>query len=92
MLVATPQGKVSRYLMGIRFEPAELKLALAEAAGDRIGILSGRVALLCSHFDPRWGRHSAAVMNGMRAMGLLLAGGLALWCWRRRAPAGGATR
>ena len=87
VLVATPQGRVSRYFMGIDFDPPELRLAIAEAAGGRIGGLSDRVALLCAHFDPQWGRHSGAIMNGLRAMGILLAAALAAWCWRRRGTA-----
>jgi protein SCO1 len=88
VIVATPAGKVSRYLMGIRFDAAELKVALADAAGDRIGGITSRVALLCAHFDPQVGRHSAAVMAGMRIGGITLAAALASWCWRRRGMGG----
>ncbi|VTU33551.1 hypothetical protein H4CHR_03237 [Variovorax sp. PBS-H4] len=89
VLVMTPQGRISRYFMGIAFDASELRLALAEASRGRIGGLSERLALLCAHFDPHWGRHSDAVMNGLRAMGILLAGALGAWCWRRRgAPPG----
>ncbi len=84
VVVASGEGRVSRYINGIDFEPAELRLALREAAGDRIGALSDRIALLCAHFDPRSGRYSAAVMGGLRAGGLLLVIGMAGWCWRRR--------
>lgn len=88
VIVATPQGRISRYLMGVRFEPAELRAALAEARGGEVGGWSGRIAMLCAHFDPQVGRLSAAVMNALRAVGLLSALSLALWCWRRRAGAG----
>jgi protein SCO1 len=84
VIIATPGGTVSRYLMGIRFDAAELKVALADAAGDRIGGVTSRVALLCAHFDPQVGRHSAAVMTGARIGGITLAAALAGWCWRRR--------
>jgi protein SCO1 len=88
VIVATPGGKVSRYLMGIRFDAAELKVALADAAGDRIGGISSRIALLCAHFDPHVGRYSGAVMTGARIGGLTLAAALAGWCWRRRGMGG----
>jgi protein SCO1 len=91
VIVVTPRGVVSRYLNGIDFEPAELRVALADAAGDRIGSVTSRLALLCAHFDPRVGRHSADVMNALRGVSLLLVVGLAGWCWhRRRAHGGGA--
>jgi protein SCO1 len=88
VLLVTPQGKISRYLMGIQFDGADLKVALADAAGDRIGSLTSRIALLCAHFDPKVGRHSELVMNGLRVLGLALTALLAGWCWRRRGAGG----
>jgi protein SCO1/2 len=92
VMVVTPQGRVSRYLMGVQFDPADLKVALADAAGDRIGSITSRIALLCAHFDPQVGRYSALVMDAFRVSGLALAAGLALWCWRRRNPRAGGAR
>jgi protein SCO1/2 len=89
VVVLTPHGVVSRYFNGVQFDAAELRVALADAAGDRIGSVTSRVALLCAHFDPRAGRHTQAVMNGTRVLGLLLVAGLAAWCWRRRSTGGG---
>ncbi|VTU21685.1 hypothetical protein H6CHR_01639 [Variovorax sp. PBL-H6] len=84
VMVATTRGKISRYLTGMQFDAAELRVALAEAKGERIGILSQGIALLCAHFDPRVGAHSTAVMNATRVLGLLMVAALAAWCWRRR--------
>jgi protein SCO1/2 len=71
--VLTPEGRVSRYLPGVRFDPTELRRALLAAGEGRIGGLSDRLALLCAHLDPRLGRHSAAVLQAVRAVGLLTA-------------------
>jgi protein SCO1/2 len=84
VIIVTPHGTVSRYFNGLQFDPAELRVALADAAGDGVGRVTSRLALLCSHFDPLVGRHDAAVMNSVRAMSLLIVAALALWCWRRR--------
>lgn len=92
VIVATPQGRISHYLLGVRFDPGELRGALAEASGGRVGSLSERIALLCAHFDPAVGRFSGPVMAALRVGGLLLAAGLAAWCWRRRAPPAGELR
>lgn len=81
-IVATPQGRISSYVSGIRFDPAELRLALVQAGDGRIGSLADRIALLCAHVDPRLGRHSAAVLLGLQALGLLLVLGLAAAWWR----------
>lgn len=90
VVLVTPQGRVSRYFMGVRFDPAELRSAVREAAGGSVGSLTDRIALLCAHFDPSVGRHSEAVMNGLRALGVLMVAGLGAWTWRRRDAGGGA--
>lgn len=84
-MVATPQGRLSRYFMGVAFEPRALRLALIEASNGRIGTLTERLALRCLHFDPSQGRYSLDILNGLRVMGLGLAAALAWWMWRHRA-------
>jgi protein SCO1/2 len=84
--VLTPDGRVSRYLPGVRFDPAELRLALVAAGEGRIGALSDRLALLCAHFDARLGRHSEAVLQAARAVGLLTLAALAAFvAWQLHA-------
>lgn len=84
-LVAGPGGRISRYFLGVRFAPRDLRLALVEASAGRTGSLQDRLILLCSHFEPRAGRYSLAVMTVVRAVCLVLAAALGLWIWRRRA-------
>ncbi len=84
--VLTPEGRVSRYLPGVRFDPAELRLALVAAGEGRIGGLSDRLALLCAHLDARLGRHSAAVLQAVRAVGLLTALALLAFVARQAWP------
>jgi protein SCO1/2 len=87
-LVATPDGRVSRYFLGVRHDPAALRRAIADAAGDGIGSAVASLLLLCAHLDPTLGHFSAAVMFGLRLLGVGLAVLLGLWIWRhRRAPA-----
>ncbi len=89
-LIATPDGHISRYFTGLRFERRDVRLALIEASGNRIGPVSERILLLCSHYDPVQGRYSWAVITLLRFAGLasvlLLAGGV--WMLRRRKGAG----
>jgi protein SCO1/2 len=84
VVLLTPGGAVSRYFNGVAFDPQEMRVALADAAGDRIGGVTARLALLCAHFDPHVGKHTAAIMDAIRAASLLLLAGLAAWAWRRR--------
>jgi len=82
-VVVTPDGRVSRYFFGVRFDERALRLALVDAASGRIGTLADRLLLLCAHFDPRTGRYSGAVMNGLRGVGLALVLALAGLAWRQ---------
>lgn len=70
VVVVTPAGCVSRYLMGVRFDPSELRRAVQAAANGEIGDISDRLALLCAHLDLQAGLHSEAVLVGMRIAGL----------------------
>ena len=79
-------GHVARYLMGVRFDPADLRAVVDEAARGHIGTISDRLALLCAHLDPRAGVHSDAVLLATRGVGLATLAALALFAWRRRRP------
>ncbi|HET8749046.1 MAG TPA: hypothetical protein VFM98_25865 [Ramlibacter sp.] len=84
VIVATPSGRVARYLPGLGLDPGELRVALAEARGGRIAGIGERIALFCSHLEPQPGAHTGAVMTATRITGLGAAAALAAWCWRRR--------
>ena len=84
--VLTPAGVVARYFFGVEFAPRDLKFALMEASQNRIGSPIDQLLLFCFHYDPSTGRYSSAVLNGVRAGGLLTLLGLAgfiLWAVRR---------
>jgi protein SCO1/2 len=86
MVVLTPEGKVSRYLYGIEFRPNDVRLALAEAGGDRIGRLADKLLLFCYHYDPKGKRYAIYATNLMRAGGgftVFLVGGVLTGFWRR---------
>lgn len=86
ILVATPQGRISRYLFGADFAPRDLRLALVESAAGRIGTITDQVMLFCFHYDPASGRYTTAVMNLIRAGGLATVLSLGLFVtvmWRR---------
>jgi protein SCO1/2 len=89
VVVCTPDGRVSRYLMGVRFDTSQLRAALADAGGGRIGTVTDRLALLCAHLDPRLGHWSQTVLAGMRVLGLATMVLIGVLVRRRRAPAGG---
>jgi protein SCO1/2 len=84
--VATPDGKLSRYLYGIEYAPRDLRLALVEASRGKIGTAVDQLLLYCYHYDPAAGRYSAAVMNMVRLAGVafvLLLSTFLFLMWRR---------
>lgn len=83
-LIATPQGRISHYFMGVRFDPRDLRLAIIDASSGRIGSPVDRLLLLCSHYDPATGRYSMEAMNVVRAACLAVLAALGVWIWRAR--------
>jgi len=90
-LVLTPEGRISRYLLGVGQSARDIRLALVEASGGKVGGLADRLVLLCSHYDPQTGRYGVAAMALARTAGLATLAALlgGLWLLRRRRRAGG---
>lgn len=66
VMVLTPDGRVSRYLYGIEYQPETLNLAIVEASEGKIGSLMDRLVLYCFHYDESEGRYAPVAMNIMR--------------------------
>jgi protein SCO1/2 len=69
IMVLTPEGKISRYFAGIEYPPKDLRLALIEAAGNRIGSLTDQLFLFCFHYNPMTGKYGVAIMRIVRVCG-----------------------
>jgi protein SCO1/2 len=74
--IATPQGKIARYFLGISYPARDLRLGLVEAAASKIGSPMDQVLLMCFHYDPRTGKYNVAVMAVTRLLGCLTLAGL----------------
>jgi len=71
ILVLTPQGKISRYFFGLDYAPRDLRLALAEASGGKVGSFTDAILLFCYHYDPDAKKYTLAVTNLVRAGGVV---------------------
>jgi len=69
IVVATPEGRVSRYLFGIDYGPRDLRLALLDASHEKIGSPLQRALLYCYHYDLATGRYSLAIMRIVQVAG-----------------------
>jgi protein SCO1/2 len=93
IVVLTPTGRISRYFYDVHYSGRDLRLGLVEASQNRIGTAIDQVMLFCFHYDPTAGRYGAAIMNFVRAGGVLTMLGLVLFFAllrrgeRRRNPA-----
>jgi len=88
LVILTPDGKVARYLYGIEQRPSDLKLALVEAAGGRIGgsRLVNQVLLYCFHYDPVGKKYAVTAINLMKITGGAVLGMLVILLallWRK---------
>jgi len=90
-VVATPEGKISRYFFGVSFSAGELDKALNEAGKGREGSVIRSLLLLCFHYNPLRSPYGNAVIIATRLMGIgtLVALGLAIVHSRRERRKGG---
>jgi protein SCO1/2 len=85
--ILTPDGRVSRYLFGIRFLPRDLKLAIVEASDGQVGSMVDQLLLFCFHYDRDSGSYT---MSAVRAGGAIMVLVLGVWLirlWRRETTA-----
>ena len=73
IMIATPDGRMSKYLSGIEYQPRDVRLALIEASDRKIGSLSEWCCSYCCNYSPSQGRYTVAVLRvmGIAAMGSL---------------------
>jgi protein SCO1/2 len=85
----TPEGRIARYLYGVKYEPGDVRLGLLEATEGRSVSTTERILLYCYHYDPQ-GKHYAIVAMRVMRVGaalcfVLLAAFLGiLWAIERR--------
>lgn len=88
LILIKPDGRISRYLYGVQFEPKDLRLALLEASQGRIGTTLDRIILHCYYYDSQSRQYSIAAMRVMQlGAGLTLTalGAFMIVLWMREA-------
>ena len=90
VLVATADGRLSRYFYGVEYSPKDLRMALVESADGKIGSAVDKLLLYCYHYNPATGRYGAIAMNLVRLGGvvtLICLGGFIFLMRRRESQA-----
>jgi protein SCO1/2 len=72
LTLCMPDGRISRYLYGVRFDPTTLRESLVEASNGQIGNVLDQAYLTCYRFDGHQGKYAMAAIGLMRAGGLVI--------------------
>jgi protein SCO1/2 len=87
-VVTTPEGRISRYVLGLSPEPAMLREAVAQAAIEKVEPPAHPLLCLCFGYDPDEGSVAALTLTLVRwssaALALACAGLVLLLSRRRR--------
>jgi protein SCO1/2 len=86
VMIATPEGKLSRYFFGIDYSPKDVKFGLMESSAKKVGSPADQLLLYCYHYDPATGKYGLAILRVVRLGGiatLLGMGAMAFVFWRR---------
>lgn len=86
IMIATPEGKLSRYLYGIDYAPKDIKFAVMESAENKIGNPAEQLMLYCYHYDPSTGKYGLSILKVIRLAGIVLLigmGAMFFAFWRR---------
>lgn len=91
-MVCTPDGRISRYLYGVAFDPQTIRLSLVEASEGKVGSTLDKFLLFCFHYDETAGRYGPMARNQMKLGGgvtvaLLLLGLIPYWLRSRKSKA-----
>jgi protein SCO1/2 len=82
----TPTGVVSSYLLGVGYQPGDVRLAVTRANRGTVAAAALPILLLCYDYDESTGRYSLAIMKLLRLAGVItvLTAGVTLFLAFRR--------
>lgn len=78
-IMISPDGKISRYLHGVEFDPKDMKLALNEAAQGKIGSLIDYAVMYCFKYDQHQSKYGLQVFRVVQLAGFVTILFLAVW-------------
>lgn len=73
VFVVKPNGHMARYLYGLEFPAADLRLGLLEASEGRHITTVEKLILYCYHYDPQGGKYVLVAIRVMQVGGALIA-------------------
>jgi protein SCO1/2 len=71
IMFATPDGKMSKYLAGIDYQPRDMRMALLQASEKKISNPVDLVILYCCNYSPSAGRYTVSVVRILGIAGMV---------------------
>jgi protein SCO1/2 len=71
IMLATPDGRLSRYFYGLEYSARDLQFAVIDASNQKVGSPVDKLLLLCYEYDPRTGRYGLTIMRSLQIGGTL---------------------
>jgi protein SCO1/2 len=86
IMIVTPDGRMSKYLAGIEYQPRDVRLALIEASHRHIATASDLILLYCCSYSPSAGKYTVSILRvlGLAAMGSVFMLGLMIYLLSRK--------
>jgi protein SCO1/2 len=82
IMMLTPEGHISRYLYGARFNARDMRFALEEASEGRTSLSIDKILLWCFHYDPSSNKYVLYASNAMKIGGVVTILLIGLFMWR----------
>jgi protein SCO1 len=74
--LATTDGKLAQYYLGVEYSPKDILLGLIDASGNKIGSPVANILTYCYHYDPQTNKHSLIVARVVQLGGMITVAGL----------------
>jgi protein SCO1 len=74
--LATTDGKLAQYYLGVEYSSKDILLGLIDASGNKIGSPVANILTYCYHYDPQTNRHSLIVARVVQLGGMITVAGL----------------
>jgi protein SCO1/2 len=74
--LATTDGKLAQYYLGVEYSPKDILLGLIDSSGNKIGSPVANILTYCYHYDPQTNKHSLIVARVVQLGGMITVAGL----------------
>ena len=69
--LATTDGRLAQYYLGVEYSPKDIMLGLIEASGNKIGSPVANILTYCYHYDPQTNKHSLILARVVQLGGMM---------------------